>query len=125
MRRPRGVKSIETKHYEERDAFFRGLHNLDRRSFLKVSIAAAAAAAANGIVQNLHAFMPIDVANAQTNEGFRIAYISDAHLYERKVNERFVRSLLRAQPLEQPRREPGHGEAILVVHLPVLQGPLK
>jgi hypothetical protein len=34
MRRPRGVKSIETKHYEERDAFFRGLHNLDRRSFL-------------------------------------------------------------------------------------------
>jgi hypothetical protein len=22
MRRPRGVKSIETKHYEERDAFF-------------------------------------------------------------------------------------------------------
>ena len=55
MRRPRGVKSIETKHYEERDAFFRGLHNLDRRSFLKVSIAAAAAAAANGIVQNLHA----------------------------------------------------------------------
>ena len=96
MRRPRGVKSIETKHYEERDALFRGLHNLDRRSFLKVSIAAATAAAANGIVQNLHSFMPIDVANAQTNDGFRIAYISDAHLYEQKVNERFVRSLLRA-----------------------------
>ena len=30
------------------------------------------------------------------NENFRIAYISDSHLYEQKVNERFVRSLLRA-----------------------------
>ena len=96
MRRPRGVKSIETKHYEERDAFFRGLRNLDRRSFLKVSAAAAAAAAVNGVVQHLHGFMPIDIAQAAETEGFRIAYISDSHLYEQKVNERFVRSLLRA-----------------------------
>lgn len=97
MRRPRGVKSIETKHYEERDAFFRGLRNLDRRSFLKVSAAAAAAAAASGVTQHFQAFTPIDVAQAQTGEGgFRIAYISDSHLYERKLNERFVRSLLRA-----------------------------
>lgn len=96
MRRPRGVKSIETKHYEERDAFFSGLRQLDRRSFLKVSAAAAAAAAASGVVQHFQAFMPIDVAQAQTGEGFRIAYISDSHLYEQKLNERFVRSLLRA-----------------------------
>lgn len=97
MRRPRGVKSIETKHYEERDAFFRGLRNLDRRSFLKISAAAAAAAAASGVTQHFQAFTPIDVAQAQTGEGgFRIAYISDSHLYERKLNERFVRSLLRA-----------------------------
>lgn len=96
MRRPRGVKSIETKHYEERDAFFRGLRHLDRRTFLKVSAAAAAAAAASGVTQHFQAFMPIDVAQAQTQDGFRIAYISDSHLYEQKINERFVRSLLRA-----------------------------
>ena len=96
MRRPRGVKSIETTHYEERAAFFRGLRNLDRRSFLKVSAAAAAAAAASGVSQHFQAFMPIDVAQAAEGDGFRIAYVSDSHLYEQKVNERFVRSLLRA-----------------------------
>jgi predicted MPP superfamily phosphohydrolase len=97
MRRPRGVKSIETKHYEERDALFAGLRHLDRRAFLKVSAAAAAAAATAGVTQHLHAFMPIDVAHAaEGGEGFRIAYISDAHLYERAVNERFVNALLRA-----------------------------
>jgi 3',5'-cyclic AMP phosphodiesterase CpdA len=96
MRRPRGVKSIETRHYEERDQFFRGLRALDRRSFLKVSAAAAAAAATSGVVQHLHSFMPIDIAQAAEGDNFRIAYISDSHLYEQKVNERFVRSLLRA-----------------------------
>src|SRR5678809_843832 len=29
-------------------------------------------------------------------EAFRIAYISDAHLYEKKLNDRFVKALLRA-----------------------------
>lgn len=96
MRRPRGVKSIETRHYEERQAFFRGLRHLDRRSFLKVSMAAAAAAAANGVTRPFQGFTPIDVAQAATTDGFRIAYISDSHLYEQKVNERFVRALLRA-----------------------------
>ena len=33
-------KSCETKHYEERDAFFRGLANLNRRGFLRASAAA-------------------------------------------------------------------------------------
>ena len=31
MRRPRGVKSIETKHYEERQALFDALPKLGRR----------------------------------------------------------------------------------------------
>jgi len=88
--------SIETRHYAERDALFGGLRRLDRRGFLKVSAAAFAAAAVKGIVPQ--SFMPIDVAGAATSgvEPFRIAYISDSHLYERHVNERFIRALLRA-----------------------------
>ena len=37
----RPMKSIETKHYEEREKVYRGLMNLDRRSFLKISAATA------------------------------------------------------------------------------------
>ena len=95
-RRPT-VKSIETRHDEERDDLFRQLRRLDRRAFLKVSLGAAAAVAAKGLFHP-HSFMPIDVAYAATpeREGFRIAYISDSHLYDRTVNDRFVRQLLRA-----------------------------
>ncbi len=91
----RAFKSIETRHYEERDMLFRGLHNLDRRSFVKVSLAAAAAVAAKGLAHPF-SFMPIDVAYGATDDFFRIAYISDSHLYDRQVNDRFVRQLLRA-----------------------------
>src|SRR5262245_23822861 len=95
-RRPR-FKSIETRHCEEREELFRHLRGLDRRTFMKVSMAAAAAVAAKGLFHP-HSFMPIDVAYGATGEqqGFRIAYISDSHLYERQVNDRFVRQLLRA-----------------------------
>jgi Icc protein len=90
-------KSIETRHYEERDAFFQSLARLDRRGFLRLSSAAVAAAAASGVSQPFQSFTPIRIANAATGgEGFRIAYISDSHLYDRTLNERFVRSLLRA-----------------------------
>ena len=92
-------KSVETKHMEERDALFRGLRNLDRRSFLKVSLAAAGAIASKGLTTP-HSFQPVSVAYGQTPDGkktgFRIAYISDSHLYERKLNERFVNALMRA-----------------------------
>jgi 3',5'-cyclic-AMP phosphodiesterase len=90
-------KSIETKHYEERAALFDGLRRLDRRTFLKVSLAAAGAALTNGVDIHPTSFLPVSVAHAQgKSEPFRFAYISDSHLYERTVNERFVRSLLRA-----------------------------
>ncbi len=90
-------KSVETRHHAERDAFFQGLARLDRRGFLRLSSAAVAAAAASGVSQPFQSFTPIRIANAAAGgDGFRIAYISDSHLYDRTLNERFVRSLLRA-----------------------------
>jgi 3',5'-cyclic-AMP phosphodiesterase len=96
MKRP-SFKSVETKYYEEREALFRGLKNLDRRTFLKLSLAAAAAAAAKGVGFNFHSFQPVRVAHAGVKPTeFTFAYISDSHLYKRELNDRFVRQLLRA-----------------------------
>src|SRR5581483_12144730 len=95
-RRP-SVKSVETKYYEERQRLFDQLRGLDRRGFLKVSVAAVGAALTQGVQFAPHSFQPVRVAQAaEGTEAFRFAYISDSHLYDRKVNERFVRSLLRA-----------------------------
>ena len=92
-------KSIETKYMEERNALFRSLKNLDRRSFLKVSAAAMGVALAKGLVAP-HSFLPVTVSRAEASTGqgesFRFAYISDSHLYEKDVNDRFVNSLVRA-----------------------------
>jgi Icc protein len=94
-----GVKSIETKHMEERESLFRALKSLDRRSFLKVSAAAMGAVAAQGLVTP-HSFQPVRLAYAATGKGsvepFTFAYISDSHLYEKTVNDRFVNALMRA-----------------------------
>jgi Icc protein len=93
------IKSVETRHLEERETLFRGLHNLDRRSFLKVSTGAMAAAVAAGASNHFHSFLPVNVAfgaEAGAGQGFTFAYISDSHLYVKKTNERFVRQLLRA-----------------------------
>lgn len=89
------MKSVETKYLEEREHLIRGLTNLDRRSFLKVSVAALGAAAG---LTSPHSFQPVSVAFAQQGkvQAFRFAYISDSHLYERNINERFVNALLRA-----------------------------
>lgn len=91
----RKFTSIETKHYEERTALFDALPKLGRRDFLKVSAAALAAAAASGVRFHPTSFQPVSVASAAT-EPFTFAYVSDAHLYRRDLNERFVRSILRA-----------------------------
>jgi 3',5'-cyclic AMP phosphodiesterase CpdA len=91
-----GVKSIETRHYEERDAFFAGLRRLSRRSFFKLAGVSAAAALGKGLLPP-HAFQLIDVAEAaETKPKFTFAYISDAHLYEQKLNDRFVRAIMKA-----------------------------
>ncbi len=89
------MKSIETKHMEEREEVLRALHNLDRRSFLRLSAAAGAAAMTHGVVHP-HSFQPVRIDPGNGAAAFRIAYISDSHLYERKLNDRFVQSLLRA-----------------------------
>ena len=88
------MKSIETKYMEERDSLFRSLHGLDRRSFFRVSAAAGAAALAHGVAFP-QSFQPLRLHN-RAGESFRIAYISDSHLYERTLNDRFVKALLRA-----------------------------
>jgi 3',5'-cyclic-AMP phosphodiesterase len=93
-------KSIETRYMQEREELFHALRRLDRRSFVKVSGAALGAALAHGVI-NPHSFMPVSVAQAQPAAGggkppFTFAYISDSHLYERDLNDRFVRALMRA-----------------------------
>ncbi|MHC4463209.1 MAG: metallophosphoesterase family protein [Planctomycetota bacterium] len=92
-------KNIEKNYMEERQQFFHNLKNLDRRSFLKVSTAAAGSALASGLAP-CHSFQSVSVAQeaASSDKGisFRFAYISDSHLYEKKINDRFVRALLRA-----------------------------
>ena len=94
------IKSVETRYFEERDSLFRGLQRLDRRTFMKVSTGAAAAAVAAGVGHHFHSFLPINVASATegggARQGFTFAYISDSHLYIKKTNERFIRQLLRA-----------------------------
>jgi Icc protein len=92
----RKFTSIETKHYEERQTLFDALPHLSRRDFLKVSAAAMAAAAASNVSFTPTSFQPVTVANAATGEPFTFAYVSDSHLYRRDLNERFVRSILRA-----------------------------
>ena len=93
------IKGVETRYLEERRSLMAGLQHLDRRSFLKVSTGAMAAAVAAGASNHFHSFLPINVAYAgegASGPGFTFAYISDSHLYIKKNNERFVRQLLRA-----------------------------
>ena len=89
----RGFKSIETKHYEERDAFFAGLARVSRRSFLKLAGVSAGIALGKGLVTP-HGFQLVEMADAA--ERFTFAYISDTHLYPRALNDRFVRAILKA-----------------------------
>jgi 3',5'-cyclic AMP phosphodiesterase CpdA len=89
---------VETRYLQEREQLFAGLRNLDRRSFIKVSLGALGAAMASGLSVTPHSFTPVNVAQAKPGAGggFTFAYISDSHLYEKNLNDRFVRALLRA-----------------------------
>jgi predicted phosphodiesterase len=90
-------KKREEQYKREREDFFQAVGRLDRRSFMKIAGTAGALAAAQSVLPP-HSFQLIDVVEAQTAEKplFRFAYISDTHLYERTLNERFVKSAMRA-----------------------------
>ncbi|MGH6853063.1 MAG: metallophosphoesterase family protein, partial [Methylocella sp.] len=93
-------KSIETKYYEERASFFEDLARmgaLSRRGFLHVAGVSAGIAAAKGLIVP-QSFQLIEIAQAAetATPGFTIAYVSDTHLYTRNVNDRFIRSAVKA-----------------------------
>lgn len=93
------MKSNSKNIMEERQQFFYDPKKLDRRSFLKVSTTAIGAAVVSGLIP-CHSFQSVsiaqDAASSEKRTSFRFAYISDSHLYEKKINDRFVRALLRA-----------------------------
>jgi Icc protein len=89
-------KSVETRLMEARDEALRALRGLDRRSFLKVAAASAGAVLARGLLPP-HSFQLVNIAYADAAQaGWSFAYISDTHLYDKKLNERFVRAALKA-----------------------------
>jgi Icc protein len=90
-------RSIETRHEEERDQLFAGLRRLSRRSFARLAGLSAGIVSARRLLPP-HSFQLVEVANAQPADKprFTFAYISDTHLYKRTLNDRFVRSILRA-----------------------------
>ncbi|TME68986.1 MAG: serine/threonine protein phosphatase, partial [Chloroflexi bacterium] len=91
------ARSIETRHHEERDAFFAGLRRMSRRSFLRLAGLSAGLAMAKRLVPP-HSFQLVEVAGAaETGKlPFTFAYISDTHLYPARLNDRFVRAILKA-----------------------------
>ena len=90
------MKDRFEKYLERRKAYFDRVLRLNRRDFLKASGMAAATAMATGKILP-HSFQPVDVVNADAPEkSFRFAYISDSHLFQKSLNERFVRSILKA-----------------------------
>ncbi len=92
----RRYKSVETRFMEARQAALRALGGLDRRTFLKIAAASAGAALAKGLVPP-HTFQLVNVAHADPAQpAWSFAYISDTHLYDKKLNERFVRAALKA-----------------------------
>lgn len=68
---------------------------MGRRKFLKMAAIAAGVAAGQSFVP--HSFQLVDLVSASSEQKpFTFAYISDSHLYEKTLNERFVRQLERA-----------------------------
>jgi predicted MPP superfamily phosphohydrolase len=99
-------KSIETRFMEDREGVMRALRRCDRRTFLKLAGATMGAVMAKGLMPP-HSFQLVTIAdaaiekdsNSQGRKGsrpFTFAYLSDTHLYERTLNQRFVRAAVKA-----------------------------
>jgi 3',5'-cyclic-AMP phosphodiesterase len=96
------------EYLREREEWFNELMEAGRtmagrRKFLKMASSAAAVAAVGAFAP--HSFQLVDVVDAAGSNAepvasaaqpFTFAYISDSHLYEKTLNERFVRHLERA-----------------------------
>ncbi len=95
--RPLKWRQREEQYRRERAEFFEAVKRLDRRSFLRIAGMTAAMAAAKSTLPP-HSFQLVDVVLADGGEkpAFRFAYMADTHLYERKLNERFIRAAIRA-----------------------------
>jgi Icc protein len=101
----------ETQHQEyltARESYLKQLTSLSRRGFLRVAGIAAASVAATGKIA-AHSFQPIEfnfggesaassgaAQSVEAPKSFTIAYVSDSHLYEKTLNERFVRAAIKA-----------------------------
>lgn len=91
-------ENLETRVQRECDEFYRDLKNLDRRSFMKVATASLTAASLLGVPfgSNIQTIRLATGAETKANQGFKIAYISDSHLYVKEKNDRFANALYRA-----------------------------
>jgi 3',5'-cyclic AMP phosphodiesterase CpdA len=90
------MKDRQQRYLAKRQRYFDRVRGLGRRDFLKAAGLAAAAAAARDPFAP-HSFQPVEVAHAAGEPpAFTFAYVSDSHLYEKKLNERFVRAILKA-----------------------------
>src|SRR5262249_59503491 len=100
----KGIKSIEPRHYDGRDAFFAGLGRMSRRGFLRLAGASAGLAMAKGRVPP-HSFQLIEMAGAaETGKPpFTFAYISDAPLSRAPERSLRARHPEGGRRREQPR----------------------
>lgn len=89
----------EQQYLKSRDNYFERLKNLDRRDFLKYSLASAGFILARCAAPP-QSFQIVETLGGNGNDKarpkFTFAYISDTHLYEKKLNERFIRAALKA-----------------------------
>jgi Icc protein len=95
------MKSLDEtlrQRQEQRKRLFARFHNVDRRTFLKLSVELAAVATAGGTRIAPHSFQLVELAHAAKGDGkaFRFAYISDTHLFAKGMNHRFVKAALKA-----------------------------
>lgn len=96
-------KEIERRFAERSrgdEQLIRSLQNCDRRHFLRTSMHFAGMAAAASVIP-YHGFQLVNVARAAApgadpDIAFRFAYISDSHLYDRGLDHRFAKAVIKA-----------------------------